>query len=270
MAQHVSQAVYFDLDGQLHEIKRQLRQPAGYPFDPERLKAALQEIIEGKFIVVLTEAVSVTKPILLEVLDTVVISGTTERFVASEKFVTNYGRKAKPGVRISFLGDNFKEWFLAKIEEPEAEVTLRYAKLLAASRDNSIRAEIGTEHEETSLTHVFMLMERQLNGKSGALLTNGYANIFYIRDVNGVLRTVNVNSTSDGWYVSAHFVGNPSRWSDDNRVFFRNCCVSPAQWAGVLLSRPLLQPPSILPISVNCSEMIVYFLLSSALISQRT
>lgn len=50
MAHEVSQAMYYDLDGQLYEIKRQIRQQSGYPFDPERLQLALQEIIEGKFI----------------------------------------------------------------------------------------------------------------------------------------------------------------------------------------------------------------------------
>jgi hypothetical protein len=40
---------YFDLDGQLHEIKRQLRQPNSYPFNPLKLRGALQGIIEGKF-----------------------------------------------------------------------------------------------------------------------------------------------------------------------------------------------------------------------------
>lgn len=40
---------YYGLDGQLTEIKRQLRQPVGYPYDPEQLRIALQAIIEGRF-----------------------------------------------------------------------------------------------------------------------------------------------------------------------------------------------------------------------------
>lgn len=38
---------YFELDGQLTEIKRQLRQPNGYPFMISDLRTALQNIIEG-------------------------------------------------------------------------------------------------------------------------------------------------------------------------------------------------------------------------------
>lgn len=40
---------YYELDGQLLEIKRQLRQSSGYPFNPYQLKLHLQDAIEGKF-----------------------------------------------------------------------------------------------------------------------------------------------------------------------------------------------------------------------------
>lgn len=49
MAVQVAGELYYDLDGQLTEIKRQLRQPNGYPFDPSALKNALQDAIEGRF-----------------------------------------------------------------------------------------------------------------------------------------------------------------------------------------------------------------------------
>lgn len=42
--------LYFDLDGQLLEIKRQLRQPNGYPFDSAKLKMHLQAAIVGCFV----------------------------------------------------------------------------------------------------------------------------------------------------------------------------------------------------------------------------
>lgn len=49
MAQRVAGDLYHDLDGQLNEIKRQLRQNSGYPFDPMALKRHLQKAVEGKF-----------------------------------------------------------------------------------------------------------------------------------------------------------------------------------------------------------------------------
>ena len=49
MASKVAGELYYDIDGQLSEIKRQLRQPNGYPFDPRILKLHLQDAIEGRF-----------------------------------------------------------------------------------------------------------------------------------------------------------------------------------------------------------------------------
>lgn len=49
MAHRVAGEMYYEIDGQLLEIKRQLRQSSGYPYNPHQLKAALQDIIEGRF-----------------------------------------------------------------------------------------------------------------------------------------------------------------------------------------------------------------------------
>jgi hypothetical protein len=50
MANIVAGETYYELDGQLSEIKRQLRQQNGYPFNTEQLRAHLQAAIEGRFI----------------------------------------------------------------------------------------------------------------------------------------------------------------------------------------------------------------------------
>ncbi len=44
--------LYESITGQLFEIGRQLRQPNGYPYDANQLKAHLQAAIEGRFAVV--------------------------------------------------------------------------------------------------------------------------------------------------------------------------------------------------------------------------
>jgi hypothetical protein len=49
MATLVKGELYEELDGQLLEIKRQLRQPNGYPYNPMQLRRALQDVIEGRF-----------------------------------------------------------------------------------------------------------------------------------------------------------------------------------------------------------------------------
>jgi|CXWL01.1.fsa_nt_gi hypothetical protein len=49
MATLVAGELYYEIDGQMAEIKRQLRQRDGYPFNPALLKIALQDAVEGKF-----------------------------------------------------------------------------------------------------------------------------------------------------------------------------------------------------------------------------
>lgn len=49
MATKVAGELYESITGQLFEIGRQLRQQSGYPFDPEKLKKHLQDVIEGCF-----------------------------------------------------------------------------------------------------------------------------------------------------------------------------------------------------------------------------
>lgn len=49
MAHKVTGELHESITGQMFEIGRQLREPRGYPFDPHKLKRALQDIVEGKF-----------------------------------------------------------------------------------------------------------------------------------------------------------------------------------------------------------------------------
>jgi len=166
------------------------------------------------------------KPIssILEFISTVKVSATTSKFVAKDKFVVNTKRNAP--VKISYLGDNFTEWFLSgsgKTEDPISEQTLCYHKLRQSSVDSPIITELGGEAKaETTLSEMFSLMEKQKNGEDGVLLNNGYANIFYTKDKNGVLRAVFVYWNDDGWGVIAYSFEYPYRWSDGRRVFSRN------------------------------------------------
>jgi hypothetical protein len=159
--------------------------------------------------------------LLSAVVSTFAVSATTEKFVAKDKFKVDTSRKAK--VKISYLGDNFKEWFLGKEEDPFAGSTINGRKLEKSSVDGPILAELGgNEVAETTLTEMYAAMAAQPNGESGNLLNNGWANIFYIKDVNGTLRTVDVHWSGDGWYVRAYSVEDPGEWYADRRVFSRN------------------------------------------------
>lgn len=162
--------------------------------------------------------------LLLDLVGTVTTSATTSKFVAKDRFVVNTKHNAP--VKISAVWDNFTNWFLSgdgKTEDPISEQTLRYHKLRKASVDGQIITELGGEEKsETTLKEMFSLMEKQKNGEDGVLLNNGYANIFYIRDQNGVLRAVHVHWDGGGWYVDAYSVEDPYGWGDGYQVFSRN------------------------------------------------
>ena len=161
---------------------------------------------------------------LLEHVGMVSVSATINKFVAKEKFVRDTGDTAQ--VKSNYLGDNFDEWVLScdcKVEELTSEKVLHYAKLRKGSADTPIIAELGGEvGAEVTLSEMFSLMEKQKNGENGVLLNNGYANIFYIKDQKGVLRTVYVYWGSDGWGASALAVSYPILWDAGRRVFSRN------------------------------------------------
>lgn len=153
-------------------------------------------------------------PPLLEEIGTVIVSATIKPFVAHDKVVIG-------NAGIVYVGEQFKAQFFGKTEEPIAETTLRVSKLAKSSVDSAILAELGGK-TETMLAQIFALMERQKNGEEGVLLTNGWANIFYVRDLNGELRAVGIHWCEGGWGVSAGSVTFPSRWDDGHRVFSSN------------------------------------------------
>jgi hypothetical protein len=170
------------------------------------------------------EEKEIATSVVLELVGTVVAPATTSKFVASKKFVLDTSRKAK--VRISYLGDNFTAWFLSgngKVEDLISEQTLRCHKLRKFSIDGPIITELGGEAKaETTLSEMFSLMEKQKNGESGVLLNNGYANIFYVRDIAGALRAVCVGWNDGGWNVHARSVESPHVWHGGFQVFSRN------------------------------------------------
>jgi len=248
------------LTGLLLEYFRQIRQKGGYPYDANRLTAFLQEGIEGRFWSGLFddvlyrhklsraelyqricmngsaffEAISeivdtrgktfsvkkATADKLLEFVGTVKVPAT-DKFIARNHFVVNSPASAK--VKIGLLGDNFKLWFLNKVEESNGQTELCYHQLRKPSVDKSILQELG-DSAETTLSQIWELLNLQPRGENGVLLTDGYVNIFYVCDASGVLRAVYVywHSGYGDWVVDAVFVEGPDGWRDGYRVFSHN------------------------------------------------
>ena len=168
------------------------------------------------------------------------LAGTVKVQPVNKLGVNEFFNENNSSVKISYVGDNFKTWFYGKVEvQPNADETepgegpyrtlgengadksvLRYHKLNRRSVDGPIIKELGGEDKvKTTLFHIAALMLKQPNGKQGALLTNDYVNIFYVHDINGVLRAVDVCWDGDGWDVRAGSVEGPRGWDAGCRVF---------------------------------------------------
>ena len=223
-------------DDQLGQYTRKVvaiadRLDKSLPFS--QVMVALQRIHDGQFADSQPTPVATPAPApsILELVSTVRIAATTGKFVAKKKFVVN--TKPSAQVKISGIGSNFKTMFLSgpsKVEDPITAQTLRYHKLRQASLDGPIITELGGEAKaETTLSEMFSLMEKQGQGEAGVLLTNGYANIFYIKDLTGVLRSVGLDWYGDGWDVHAREVTVPYGWRDGRRVFSRNSALEPSE-----------------------------------------
>lgn len=133
----------------------------------------------------------------------------------------------KAPAKIRYVGNSFRAGRLIdKIEPAKSnESVLCYHDLLQSSVDNQIVAELGGEEKvETTLAEIWSLMARQSQGDGVLRIggTYGYiANVFYVRDADGKLRTVRVRWW-EGWDVNDSEFGRPCGWKSRDRVFSRN------------------------------------------------
>ena len=180
----------------------------------QHLRLVLNAIMTGQDLA-LIDVTKDGKLALLEPISTVNVAGTS-KFVARDHFKLGEPK----GVKIGYLGDDFKSHFLKKVEENVPQAQLKSRKLKQSSLDPPIITALGDNHE-TYLAQLWELLKAQPKGESGTLLTNGYANIFYIRDADNILWAVRVYWGGDGWDVDASSVGDPYGWDDGDQVFGR-------------------------------------------------
>ncbi len=156
---------------------------------------------------------------ILEVLGTVNVP-TTEDFVV-RSYIRDMETRSN---RIIDIEDKFKEWFFDQTAGINQESKIQYHRLWKQSNDISIIAELGGgEKVETTTAEMLVLLNRQLGGTKGALSTEGYWNIFFIRDRCCVLRAVFCRWLGDNWKLSAALLGvRGKRFFDYSQVFSRN------------------------------------------------
>lgn len=176
----------------------------------------LRDFLSGALVVV-KNTTEKAKEKLLKFITSFKVAGA-EKFVAEQHFKKDTSDTAI--VKISWFGDDFKTNFLGLTGENVPEVELKVQKLLRGSRDPGIIVELG-ENYTVSLAHVWNAMALQAKGEEGNLLTNGYANIFYVTDVNGVVWAVCVFWDGDGWYVVAYSVEDRREWLAGDQVLSR-------------------------------------------------
>jgi len=139
-------------------------------------------------------------------------------FNAEEKFQLG----TTDGVKIWGVGPNFKTHFLDKKEKDAPAVELRIHQLRRSSKDPSIiKALGGIKIVETTLGQMWEMVKKQGTGQTGDLLVNGWANIFYIKDDDGILWAVRCRWRGSGWGVEARSVSDPDDWTAGSRVFSR-------------------------------------------------
>jgi hypothetical protein len=128
--------------------------------------------------------------------------------------------EAPPGVRFSAIGAEFKRRFYGKVDGPRAETQMRKYRLLSAAPDGPIIDEHGGEAAcETTFSAAYWLIKRQGWGAMGFLQTNGHANIFYVRDLEGALCAVRAAWDEEGWVIDAISVDDPLAWNGKHEIF---------------------------------------------------
>ncbi len=218
-----------NIDKQMFEIKRQIRQKGGSPIDPKLVALALQDVVMGKFHSEIMKDKVVSQPnfSFLEIKQTgIVIPCLTEQFIPNDIFRNNSKVKY-------YLGDNYKKYLVDKTQPfntlPEAIVDKSVLKKQTTDKD--IMTAIGvseTENllsEEEILYRTSYLTEQQPNGEKGLLLTDGsWTIIGYFLCSDGVVRVAGVLWHGDSWCCSVYDLG---RWRKGFEVLSRNGILKP-------------------------------------------
>lgn len=228
MAAKVAGELYEGITGQLFEIGRQLRQPNGYPFDPEGLKSFLQLAVEGKFNGATAPAV---KPAFLKLIGT-----TTLGEVVGKKT-----RNCFTGKLWSYRDTNLDNWLPAEqAGQSEGIVSVYQLGEAVTSREMAAKAVglgAGTSLDLLAKAlreggHTFTLpaieqmVDKQEAGENVDLRTDGYANFAFVEDANGSVSVVVFVRSGGRLFVNLNRLDCDRRWDAGNRLLLRNSVAS--------------------------------------------
>lgn len=202
-------------EGQVHQLMDRLEKEG---FTSEHITKlgqmenlqSIRDVLDGLAQIITVKFLQVVKQGLQ-------IPSLTTPFIVKDNFVNGKGIKF-------YFGGNFKNWFMGQTVESHNATALNSWLLTKNLLDNAVLKGLG-DNCETTLDVVYALIKNQPNGEEGVLLNNGKSNIFYIKDVSGVLRAVHVYLDGAVWCVGAIFVLNPSVWYEGLQVFSRNSVI---------------------------------------------
>lgn len=254
----VAGELYADIDGQMWEIKRQLRQKEGYPYDPMQLVEHLQAAIEGNLV---DRHGQPFKKASVQ---------RSSRIICSFTITCNGGLKTSELVEAGeynwkndLIGDNLfpikpHASLVRKIELVECDFDLISEEALVELNRHGLKRptaedafQFGIDHPGEQRKHSIVFLHEPALGPLGSrdvLVLGG--------DVGG--RTLSLDWFGRRWHRRYVFAG------------VRKSLYFLSLKAGVSFKSCLFHPPSILPISKSFSESSMYFLLSTAFISQAT
>jgi|GEM_PF-1789491 hypothetical protein len=191
-------------DGKMTDLKRRVGEGT---LPPVPVAMALQEIIEGRFVVGgLLKYVGYLK------------LKAVPRFVVADNFKVG---NVVGGRRIDWIGDNFQEHFYGLVEEDVPERIVYIWELVKGSVDAPVikildGGVVNNPSTETHLAHTFQMMEL---GEKGKGRLDGYANFGYKRSPkDGVLWVPRWRVRGGGFGVEAHSSSGPRGWRDGDRV----------------------------------------------------
>lgn len=126
-----------------------------------------------------------------------------------------------------YVCGDFRSYVLPALKSissaPEASFIV--SRIALSASDSTIHKEIPENHL-AEWYHILSFIGKQPNGENGVLLTNGYANIFYMRGVGGQVFVVSVRRglVSCRWSVDAWRLGDggDGGWPADDLVFSCN------------------------------------------------
>ena len=154
---------------------------------------------------------------LVDVVDVPVIAN----FLAAAQYITSQDSTHVKGLDASYDA-SFVSAFFDKVEPTTPDVKLRVLDIQAdTTTPAAVIAALG-EGYEISLGQLFALLQSQPSPglKEGPFVTNGWANVAFVRDMAGSLWIVSFgNSAGALWYITARPASDtPITWGTGTRI----------------------------------------------------